>query len=92
MDTNTLHLFQPEDEEGMKYHMLKIRQTMEIAPETAYCVWTNNHIYPSRFIENIRKYKYFPIQNEQLQERRLYMDFHLLFHNSIHYWQSRGPS
>ena len=37
-DTNTLHLFQPEDEEGMKYHMLKIRQTMEIAPETAYCV------------------------------------------------------
>ena len=38
MDSNRLHLFQPEDEEGMKYHMLKIRQTMEIAPETAYCV------------------------------------------------------
>ena len=28
----------PEEDEGMKYHMLKIRQTMEIAPDKAYCV------------------------------------------------------
>ena len=33
-----LTVFQPEDDEGMKYHMLKIRQTMEIAPDKAYCV------------------------------------------------------
>ena len=31
-------VFQPEEEERMNYHMLKIRQTMEIAPEKAYCV------------------------------------------------------
>ena len=34
----TPSFFQPEEEEGMKYHMLKIRQTMEIAPDKAYCV------------------------------------------------------
>lgn len=31
-------VFQPEEDEGMNYHMLKIRQTMEIAPEKSYCV------------------------------------------------------
>ena len=34
----TADVFQPEEEEGMNYHMLKIWQTMEIAPEKAYCV------------------------------------------------------
>ena len=34
-------LLQPDEDDGYNYHMLKIRATMEIAPEKAYCVWWN---------------------------------------------------
>ena len=31
-------LLQPDEDDGYNYHTLKIRATMEIAPEKAYCV------------------------------------------------------
>ena len=31
-----IYVFQPEDDAGFNHHMLKIKSTMEIAPEKAY--------------------------------------------------------
>ena len=31
-------VFQPDEDDSFRHHMLKIKSTMEIAPEKAYCV------------------------------------------------------